>query len=199
MECCTYVCTIICSEQLSPILSGHDWHLVFLAHLAFMVSLPQNLQNTLQVLSVDEALMSHRLLFGERTTSLRNATAIVTIIWLAIATYKLVLGRMFEYSVYSNVSLIFEFKDEFQYPSQPYYKHLCTLSLHVFEAQFVQGVACFPDDRNTIFIQARHASVANWVISGRFTPMNVSIARPLSASVTSRRTLPQVMLDIKRE
>lgn len=34
---------------------------------------------------------------------------------------------------------------------------------------------------------------------GRFTPMNVSIARPLSPSVTSRRTLPQVMLDIKRE
>lgn len=49
----------------------------------------------------------------------------------------------------------------------------------MFEAQFVQGVACFPDDRNTIFIQARHASVANWVISGGLTLKNVSIALPI--------------------
>ena len=50
---------------------------------------------------------------------------------------------------------------------------------YVFEAQFVQGVACFPDDDNTIFIQAHHTFFAIWVTAGGLIPMTGSIAVPI--------------------
>ena len=50
---------------------------------------------------------------------------------------------------------------------------------YVFEAQFVQGVACFPDDNNTVYIQARHTFTAIWVTAGGLIPMTVNIAVPI--------------------
>ena len=53
------------------------------------------------------------------------------------------------------------------------------LFAYVFEAQFVQGVACYPDDNNTIYMQARHTFTAIWVTAGGLIPMTVSIAVPI--------------------
>ena len=50
---------------------------------------------------------------------------------------------------------------------------------YVYEAQFVQGVACFPDDNNTVLIQARHTLTAIWFTFGGLTPMAVNIAVPI--------------------
>ena len=50
---------------------------------------------------------------------------------------------------------------------------------YAFEAQFVQGVACFADDSNTVYIQARHTFTAIWVTAGGLIPMTVSIAVPI--------------------
>ena len=50
---------------------------------------------------------------------------------------------------------------------------------YVFEAQFVQGVACFPDHNNTLIIQAHFTFTAIWVTAGGLIPMTVSIAVPI--------------------
>ncbi len=52
---------------------------------------------------------------------------------------------------------------------------------YVFEAQFVQGVACFPDSNNTVSIQAIYSRTlfANWCLSGGLIPITVSIAVPI--------------------
>ena len=50
---------------------------------------------------------------------------------------------------------------------------------YVFGAQFVQGVACFPDSNNTILIQVSSTLFANWCISGGLIPVTVSIAVPI--------------------
>ena len=50
---------------------------------------------------------------------------------------------------------------------------------YVFEAQFVHGVACFPDDNNTLYMQARHTFTAFWVTAGGLIPMTVTIAVPI--------------------
>ena len=50
---------------------------------------------------------------------------------------------------------------------------------YVYEAQFVQGVACFPDDNNVVFIQARHTFTAIWVTVGGLIPMAVNIVVPI--------------------
>ena len=49
----------------------------------------------------------------------------------------------------------------------------------MFEAQFVQGVACFPDGNNTHYIQAHHTFFANWVTAGGLIPITVSVAVPI--------------------
>ena len=56
---------------------------------------------------------------------------------------------------------------------------LYVLIPHVFEAHFVHGVACFPNDNSTLFIQARHTFFANWCLFGGLIPMTVSIAVPI--------------------
>ena len=56
---------------------------------------------------------------------------------------------------------------------------LYVLLPYVFEAQFVQGVACFPDDNNTQYIQARHTFFANWATAGGLIPISVSVAVPI--------------------
>ena len=48
---------------------------------------------------------------------------------------------------------------------------------YVFGAQFVQNVACFPDD-NTTIIEAQYTLKANWCISGGIIPLIVSITVP---------------------
>ena len=48
-----------------------------------------------------------------------------------------------------------------------------------FEAQFVDSVACFPDDNSTVFIEARHTFTAIWVTAGGLVPMTISIAVPI--------------------
>ena len=49
----------------------------------------------------------------------------------------------------------------------------------VFEAQFVHGVACFPDSNNTLFIQVSHALFANWCLFGGLIPITVSVVVPI--------------------
>ena len=56
---------------------------------------------------------------------------------------------------------------------------LYVLLPYVFEAQFVQGVACFPDDNNTHYFQAHHAFFVSWATAGGLIPISVSIAVPI--------------------
>ena len=50
---------------------------------------------------------------------------------------------------------------------------------YVFEAQFVHGVACFPDSNNTVSIQASYTFFVNWCLSGGLIPITVSIVVPI--------------------
>ena len=50
---------------------------------------------------------------------------------------------------------------------------------YVYEAQFVHGVACFPDNNRTIIAQARYTFLATWTIFGGLTPLTVSIIVPI--------------------
>ena len=50
---------------------------------------------------------------------------------------------------------------------------------YVYGAQFVHGVACFPDTNSTIIRQARYAFLATWTIFGGLTPVLVSIIVPI--------------------
>ena len=61
----------------------------------------------------------------------------------------------------------------------PIVTSLFILLPYVYEAQFVQGVACFPDDKNTVYIQARHTFTAFWITAGGLIPMTVNIAVPI--------------------
>ena len=56
---------------------------------------------------------------------------------------------------------------------------LYTLLPYVYEAQFVHGVACFPDSNRTIIAQARYTFLATWTIFGGLTPLMVSIIIPI--------------------
>ena len=56
---------------------------------------------------------------------------------------------------------------------------LYTLIPYVYEAQFVHGVACFPDNNRTIILQARYAFLASWTIFGGLAPLTVSIIVPI--------------------
>ncbi len=57
--------------------------------------------------------------------------------------------------------------------------NLYVLLPYVYEAQFVSGVACFPDRNNIIIFQATHTLFANWVTSGGAIPILISIAVPI--------------------
>ena len=50
---------------------------------------------------------------------------------------------------------------------------------YVYEAQFVHGVACFPDNNSTIIAQARYTFLAAWTVFGGLTPLTVSIIVPI--------------------
>ena len=50
---------------------------------------------------------------------------------------------------------------------------------YVYEAQFVHGVACFPDNNRTIIAQARYTFLAAWTVFGGLTPLTVSIIVPI--------------------
>ena len=50
---------------------------------------------------------------------------------------------------------------------------------YVYDAQFVNGVACFPDDKNTVYIQAYYTFTVIWVTTGGVIPMTVNIAVPI--------------------
>ena len=56
---------------------------------------------------------------------------------------------------------------------------LHTLLPYIYEAQFVHGVACFPDNNRTIIVQARYTFLATWAIFGGLTPLTVSIIVPI--------------------
>ena len=49
----------------------------------------------------------------------------------------------------------------------------------VFEVQFVQDVACFPGNNDTLYEEAGHTFFANWCFSGGLVPMTISIAVPI--------------------
>ena len=49
----------------------------------------------------------------------------------------------------------------------------------VFEAQFTQGVACFPDTSNTVSIEIHFTFLAIWITSGGLIPIIISIAVPI--------------------
>ena len=61
----------------------------------------------------------------------------------------------------------------------PNFAVLFVLFPKVFEAQFVDGVACFPDDNNTVLIEARHTFTAIWATAGGHVPMTISITVPI--------------------
>ena len=50
---------------------------------------------------------------------------------------------------------------------------------YVYEVQFVHGVACFPDSKNAIIIQARYTFLIVLAIFGGLTPLTVSIVVPI--------------------
>ena len=50
---------------------------------------------------------------------------------------------------------------------------------YVFEAQFVDGVACFPDRDNVIVVQARYTFLLTWTFLGGIIPLIVSIIVPI--------------------
>ena len=57
---------------------------------------------------------------------------------------------------------------------------LYVLLPYVYEAQFVHGVACFPDNNQTaIIVQARYTFLASWTIFGSIAPLSVSITVPI--------------------
>ena len=57
---------------------------------------------------------------------------------------------------------------------------LYTLLPYLFEAHFVHGVGCFPDNNNTNIIpQARYTFLASWVTVGGLTPLAASIIMPI--------------------
>ena len=65
--------------------------------------------------------------------------------------------------------------------------NLYILLPYVFEAQFVQGVACFPDMDSTITIQGHYTFVATWAIFGGLAPLTVSIIVPIFCLCYIRR------------
>ena len=50
---------------------------------------------------------------------------------------------------------------------------------YVYEAQFVHGVACFPDTNSTVIVQARLTFITSWSIFGGIMPLFVSIIVPI--------------------
>ena len=63
--------------------------------------------------------------------------------------------------------------------SVPVALSLYILLPYVFEVQFVDGVACFPDSNNVISSQAAYIFFSLWVILGGFIPMTISITVPI--------------------
>ena len=66
---------------------------------------------------------------------------------------------------------------------------LYTLLPYVFEAQFVHGVACFPDNNSTIITQAHSTFLATWTIFGGIAPLTVSIVVPIVCLCYIRRNI----------
>ena len=65
---------------------------------------------------------------------------------------------------------------------------LHTLLPYIYEAQFVHGVACLPDNKRTIIVQARYTFLATWAIFGGLTPLTVSIIVPIVCLCMSQET-----------
>ena len=61
----------------------------------------------------------------------------------------------------------------------PWFLSLYVLLPYVYEVQFVDGVGCFPDNNNTIILQARFIFQATWITSGGFIPLAISITVPI--------------------
>ena len=61
----------------------------------------------------------------------------------------------------------------------PWFLSLYVLLPYVYEVQFVDGVGCFPDNNNTIILQARFTFQATWIMSGGFIPLAISITVPI--------------------
>ena len=60
---------------------------------------------------------------------------------------------------------------------------------YVFEAQFVDGVACFPDTRRIIIVQARFTFFVMWTVCGGLTLLTVSIIVPIVCLCYIRRSI----------
>ena len=60
---------------------------------------------------------------------------------------------------------------------------------YVFEAQFVDGVACFPDTRRIIIVQACFTFFVMWTVCGGLTPLTVSIIVPIVCLCYIRRNV----------
>ena len=50
---------------------------------------------------------------------------------------------------------------------------------YVYEAQFIQSVACFSDNNHTIIVWARYTFLAAWTIFGGLASLKVSITVPI--------------------
>ena len=61
----------------------------------------------------------------------------------------------------------------------PMFLSLYLLLPYVFEAQFFDGVACFPDRNNVIIVEARYTFLLTWSFLGGIIPLIVSIIVPI--------------------
>ena len=61
----------------------------------------------------------------------------------------------------------------------PWFLSLYVLLPYVYEAQYVDGVGCFPDNNNTIIYEARYTFITIWIMSGGFIPLAISIIVPI--------------------
>ena len=61
---------------------------------------------------------------------------------------------------------------------------------YAFEAQFIHGVACFPDNNQTnLVVPVRYTFLVTWIVFGGLTPLTVSIIVPIICLCYIRRNI----------
>ena len=50
---------------------------------------------------------------------------------------------------------------------------------YIAEAHYLSGVACFPDNKNIIYIEGLYVLFTNWAITGGIIPLTISIVVPI--------------------
>ena len=61
---------------------------------------------------------------------------------------------------------------------------------YAFEAQFIHGVTCFPDNNQTnLVVPVRYTFLVTWIVFGGLTPLTVSIIMPIVCLCYIRRNI----------